>query len=78
MTNLLRFCCVSTPDSEASSCCFGTVILGVLVHLGIELPLGFVGLCVVPVYKVCLGQRVRQERTCATGWGEVPVALKPG
>ena len=43
------------------------MILGVLELLGVELPLGVVGLTVEFVPKVCSGQPPRPEGTHATG-----------
>ena len=44
------------------------MILGVLEILGVELPLGIVGLAVEFEPKVCSGHRSRPEETRATGW----------
>lgn len=41
-----------------------------LGHLGVELPLGIMGLVAELAPKVCSGHRLRPERTCATGWVE--------
>ena len=46
------------------------LVLGVLEHLGVELPLGVVGLAAEFVPKVCSGHWLRPEGTCATGWVE--------
>ena len=43
------------------------MVLGVLERLGVELPLGVVGLAVEFMPKVCSGHRLRLEGTCATG-----------
>ena len=43
------------------------MILGVLEHLGVELPLGIVGLAVEFAPKVFSGHQPRQEETHATG-----------
>jgi hypothetical protein len=51
------------------------VILGVLEHLGVELPLGVVGLGVEPAPKFFSRHRLRLEGTCTTGWVAVPVSL---
>ena len=53
------------------------VVLGMLEHLGVELPLGVVGLAVEFVPKVCSGHQLRPEGTCATGQEGVPVSLDP-
>jgi hypothetical protein len=42
-------------------------ILGVLEHLGVELPLGFVGLAGEFEPKVCSGHEPRPKGTLATG-----------
>jgi hypothetical protein len=39
------------------------MILGMLDHLGVELPLGVFGLGVEPAPKVCSGHRVQRGRT---------------
>ena len=44
------------------------MILGVLKHLGVELPLGVVGLAAEFMPKVCSGQGPRPEGTHATSW----------
>jgi hypothetical protein len=43
------------------------VILGMLEHLGVELPLGIVGLAVEFAPKVCSGNLPKQERTFTAG-----------
>ena len=43
------------------------MILGVLECLGVELPLGVVGLAAEFRPKVCSGLQLRAEGTCATG-----------
>jgi hypothetical protein len=42
------------------------MILGMLEHLGVELPLGVVELAVEFIPKVCSGHWPRQEGPCAT------------
>ena len=60
------------------------MVLGVLEHLGVELPLSVVRLTVDFVPKVCSGHWPRQEGTSVTGWaefldGQVPlVPVTPG
>jgi hypothetical protein len=44
------------------------VVLGMLERLGVELPLGVVGLAVEFEPKVCSGHWLRSEGTRATGW----------
>jgi hypothetical protein len=44
------------------------MILGMFEHLGVELLLGFVGLCAELVQKVCPEYLLRLDGTCATGW----------
>ena len=51
------------------------MILGMLEHLGVELPLGVVGLAVEFAPKVCSGHWPRPEGTGATGWTEFLGAL---
>ena len=46
------------------------MIVDVLECLGVELPLGVVGLTVEFAPKVCLRHRSRLEETHATGWAE--------
>jgi hypothetical protein len=46
-----------------------------LEHLGIELPLGVVGLAAELVPNVCSGQWARLEGICASGWVVVPGCL---
>ena len=53
------------------------MILGVLEHLGVELPLGVVGLAAEFEHKVCSGHWPRLEGTCATGWAEFLGAWVP-
>ena len=48
-----------------------------LEHLGVELPLGVVGLGAEPVPKVCSAQKLRPEGICATGWARVLASLDP-
>lgn len=45
-----------------------SVVLEVLELLGVDLPLGVVGLAMVFESKFCLGHWLRQEGTHATGW----------
>ena len=47
-----------------------SVILGMIEGLGVELPLGVVGLVVEFMPKVCSGHCLRPEGTCATVWME--------
>lgn len=81
---LLSLWCFRAPGSWAlSGCCRSvcsasapgllwvqvqTVFLGVLELLGVEIPLGIMGLGVEPVPKVCSGHRLRLEGSHATGW----------
>ena len=51
--------------------------LGVLEHLGVELPLSIVGLAAEFVSKVCSGHEPRQEGTRATCQVEFLVSLVP-
>ena len=48
-----------------------------LEHLGVELPLGVVGLAAESVPKVCSGQWPRLEGTRVTGWVEFRGAWVP-
>ena len=43
------------------------MILGVLELLGVDLPVGIVGLAAEFMPKVCSGHQLRSEGTCATG-----------
>jgi hypothetical protein len=43
------------------------VILSVLESLGVEVPLGVVGLAAELAPRVCSGHRPKLEETCATG-----------
>ena len=43
------------------------MIQGALEHLGVEFPLGIVGLTAEFVPKVCSGHQLRLEGTCSTG-----------
>jgi hypothetical protein len=54
-----------------------SVILGVLEHLGVEFPLGVVGLAAELVPKVCSGHWPRPEGTCATSGVEFLHAWVP-
>ena len=54
------------------------MILGVLEHLGVELPLGVVGLGAKLMPKVCSGYQLRQiRRNLCHRSGGVPVCLGP-
>jgi hypothetical protein len=46
------------------------MILGVLECLGVDVPLGVMGLAAEFEPKVCSGHCLRLEGTCATGWVE--------
>ena len=46
------------------------MVLGMLELLGVEFPLGVVGLAAEFTPKVCSGHQPRPEGTCATGQSE--------
>lgn len=84
---------LSTRGQAPSGCCrrgwracipgllrvqFQTVILGMLVHLGVELSLGIVVVGAEPVAKVCSWYWLRPEGTYTTGWVGILVSLNPG
>ena len=53
------------------------MILDVLEHLGVELPLGVVGLGAELAPNVCSGHLFRLEGTRTTGQAGIPASLDP-
>lgn len=54
------------------------VMLGILQHLGLELPLAVMGLGEEPLPKVYVEPWFRLEGTCVSDWASVPVSQEPG